>query len=249
MNILAAEWTKLRTLRSTWVALAMTVAVSAGLSLLVGAAFRSPAVVHFDPLFASYYSLTLGQLALVVFAVGSVGSEYRAGTIRASLAAVPRRGVFYGAKAFVVAVVLTATAVLTVPAAFFVGQAALGPRGVGLDAPDALQAMIGAVLYLVLIGLFALGVAAALRSSAASLGILMPLLLLGSQGLGNIPKVQFVTRFLPDQAGMVIMHLAGAQDDPRWARGYGPWTGIGILALWTAASLLVGFLALRRRDA
>ena len=249
MNILAAEWTKLRTLRSTWVALALTVTVSAGFSLLVGVAFRSPAVVHFDPLFASYYSLTLGQLALVVFAVGAVGSEYRAGTIRASLAAVPRRGAFYGAKIVVVTMVLTATAPLTVAVAFIVGQAALGPRGVGLDAPDALQATIGAVLYLVLIGLFALGVAMVLRSSAASLGTLIPLLLLGSQGLGNIPKVKVVTRFLPDQAGGVIMHLAGAQDDARWARGYGPWTGLGILALWTAVALLAGFLVLRRRDA
>ncbi|GAA4557470.1 hypothetical protein GCM10023193_09400 [Planotetraspora kaengkrachanensis] len=53
----------------------------------------------------------------------------------------------------------------------------------------------------------------------------------------------------PDQVGMVVMHLAGPQDDPRWARDYGPWTGLGILVLWTALTLVGGLLVLRRRDA
>ncbi|WP_203881126.1 hypothetical protein [Planotetraspora kaengkrachanensis] len=48
---------------------------------------------------------------------------------------------------------------------------------------------------------------------------------------------------------MVVMHLAGPQDDPRWARDYGPWTGLGILVLWTALTLVGGLLVLRRRDA
>ncbi|MFC0531989.1 hypothetical protein [Phytohabitans kaempferiae] len=69
------------------------------------------------------------------------------------------------------------------------------------------------------------------------------------KGLGNIPAIRSVTQYLPDQTGWVIMHLAGPQDDPRWARDYGPCTGLGLLALWMAASLLGGWLVLRRRDA
>jgi ABC-2 type transport system permease protein len=79
--------------------------------------------------------------------------------------------------------------------------------------------------------------------------VLMPLLFLGSQGLGNAPTVGTVLQFLPDQAGAVILHIAGRPDDPDFDRSFGPWTGVAILALWTALSLLGGYLVLRRRDA
>ena len=49
----------------------------------------------------------------------------------------------------------------------------------------------------------------------------------GSQGLGNIPKLKLVTQYLPDRAGMVIMHLTGPASDPVFGRDYGPWTGAG----------------------
>jgi ABC-2 type transport system permease protein len=58
-----------------------------------------------------------------------------------------------------------------------------------------------------------------------------------------------VRTLLPDQAGMVLMHVAGPPDDPRFGNGYGPWTAMGILVLWVAAALLGGYLVLRHRDA
>jgi ABC-2 type transport system permease protein len=48
---------------------------------------------------------------------------------------------------------------------------------------------------------------------------------------------------------MVVMHLTGPPGDPRFGRDYGPWTGMAILALWTAAAIVGGYLVLRRRDA
>jgi hypothetical protein len=114
---------------------------------------------------------------------------------------------------------------------------------------EALEASVGAAIYLTLMCAFAFGVAAMVRNTALVLGGLLPVLFLGSQGLGNIPVIREVTQFLPDQTGWVVMHLAGPQDDPRWARDYGPWTGLGLLTLWTVASLLGGYLVLRRRDA
>lgn len=66
----------------------------AGLAYLIGSGFaRLPADQWrtFDPPFASSYSLTIGQLALVVFGVLIIGGEHGSGTIRASLAAIPRR--------------------------------------------------------------------------------------------------------------------------------------------------------------
>jgi ABC-type transport system involved in multi-copper enzyme maturation permease subunit len=250
--VLAAEWVKLRTVRSTSWLFLLAAALSVGLAHLIGLSFAdmTPDPARpFDPLFAAFYSLTLGQLPLVAFGVLMMGGEYSSGMIRASLAAVPRRGLFYGAKLLAEVPLLLGFSLVTVPAAFLVSQAALGPLGVSIGADGAVEAVIGACLYLTLITLFATGVATMLRSSALSLGVLLPLLFLGSQGLGNIPKVKTVTQFLPDQVGMVVMHLTGPPGDPQFGRPYGPWTGMGVLALWTAVALLGGYLVLRRRDA
>jgi ABC-2 type transport system permease protein len=253
---LVAEWTKIRTLRSTVWTLLPTFAIAVGLGYLIGLSINlaygsapSDMRAHFDPLFATFYSLTLAQLALIVFAVLVVGSEYGSGTIRASLGAVPRRGLFYAGKVLAGAALVAGVALVTVLATFVAAQAGLGPHRTSFGAVGASQAAVGAGLYLILICLFAMGVATMLRSTVWSLAILLPVLFLGSQGLGNVPKAKTVTQYLPDQAGMVIMHIAGPPGDPRFGRDYGPWTGLGILALWTVAALLGGYLLLRRRDA
>ncbi|MFC4058491.1 ABC transporter permease subunit [Planomonospora corallina] len=252
----AAEWIKIRTVRSTFWLLLAAFVISVGLAWLAGSAFRDdfselPAEQResFDPLFAAFYGLTVGQLPLVALAVLVMGSEYSSGTIRASLAAVPRRGLFYGGKLLAEAPLFLGFALVTVPVSFLVSQAALGPYGVSFGADGAVEASVGACLYLVLIGLFATGVAAMLRGSAAALGTLLPLLFLGSYGLGNVPALKPVAQYLPDQAAMVVMHLTGPPDDPRFGRPYDGWTGMGILLLWTAAALGGGYLVLRRRDA
>lgn len=254
--VLAAEWTKIRTVRSTIWILLSTFALSVGLGYVFGFSFRNalPDMPRerqesFDPLFATFYSLTLGQLALIVFGVLVVTSEYSTGTIRASLAAVPERGLFYGCKVLAGGLLAFGASLVTVLVTFLTAQAALGPYSTSLDAEGVPQAVVGACLYLTLICVFAMGVAAMLRNSTYALAILLPLLFLGSQGLGNIPKVKTVTQYLPDQAGMVIMHIAGRPDDPVFGRDYGPWAGLGILVLWTAAALAGGYLVLRRRDA
>ena len=48
---------------------------------------------------------------------------------------------------------------------------------------------------------------------------------------------------------MVIMHLTGPPGDPRFSRPYGPWVGLGILALWAIAALLGGYLVTAHADA
>jgi ABC-2 type transport system permease protein len=249
MSAVLAEWIKLRTLWSTPITLALTVLFGAGLSLLLGSTDPGRTQGDFDPLFMAFYGVTLAQIPLVVFVVLAVGSEYRSGMIRASLAAVPRRGLFLAAKAVTVFAFLAVTSAVTVAVAFTLSQTALGSWGVSPGEEGVPAAIVGAWLHLVLIGLFALGFATLVRSPTVALGVLLPLLLLGSQGLGNIPVVRRVTQYLPDQLGWVVMHLAGSQDDPRWARDYGPWTGLALLALWAAAALGAGYVALRRRDA
>ena len=247
---LLAEWTKIRTVRSTvWTLLPVMLLCPAG-AFLSGQGFRTmladrPGV--FDPLFATFYTLTLGQLGLAVFGVLAVGSEYSTGTIRSTFMAVPQRGKLYAAKVSAVALTMLAVSVPTVLATFFAAQAGLGPYGLGLGDPGVLEAVLGAVLYLTLICLLATGITAVLRSSVAALVILLPLLFLGGTGAGTIPQIKDYARYLPDQAGMVALHLTVPDDPQRLDLAYGPWTGLGIMALWTLAALAGGLLALRRR--
>ncbi|MGW1407713.1 ABC transporter permease subunit [Streptomyces sp. NPDC002403] len=249
--VLAAEWTKVWTVRSTACTLLLAFVLSTGIGTLVASNWRNDIehVVNFDPLVAALYSVTLGQLALVVLGVLLVGAEYSSGSIRTSLAAVPGRGLFYGGK--VLAGTLTALAASTVIVliTFVAAQAALGPYGTGLTADGVPAALAGAVVYLTLICAFSMGIATVVRSSAISMGILLPLLFLGSQGLGNIPALKPVLRYLPDQAGLELMHIAGPSDDGRYGPGYGSGAALAILLAWTAAALISGYLVLRRQDA
>jgi len=251
-----AEWVKIRTVRSTVWSLLLAFALCAGLSLLFGLTLRDgfdrmseEARTNFDPVLAGFYSLTLGQISLVVFGVLLVTSEYSSGSIRASLTAMPRRGVFYGAKVLAGTLTALVFSLVTGFVTFFTGQTALGPHGVSLGAPGVLRATLFAAVYLTLMCVFSMGVAAMLRSTALSLGIMIPLLFLDSQGFGNVPKVRTVAQFLPDQAGLVMMRVV--EPDPSFIsyRGFGPWTGLGILILWTATALTAGGLLFCRRDA
>lgn len=245
-----AEWTKLRTIRSSWWTLAPTVLVGAALGALVSVSFRSAAPNDIDQIFATFYGLTLAQLPLVVFGILLVGGEYGAShSIVASLLATPDRTRFYAAKVFVGGLTAAATSLVTVAATYVAAQRVLGPDRVALGDPGVLRAVVGGWLYLFLICLFAIGIATMLRSAVLTLAVLVPVLFLGSQGLANIPKVRTVTQFLPDTAGTMIIHLAGPPDDPVFDRAYGPWGGVGILALWAMLALVGGYVVLRHRDA
>lgn len=247
---LLAEWTKIRTVRSTVWTLLPTLVLCPAMAYLSGSSFRTVIADEpgaFDPLFATFYSLTLGQLGLAVFGVLVVGSEHSTGTIRSTFMAVPQRGMLYAAKVSVIALTMLAVSVPTVLATFFAAQAGLGPHRVALGDPGVLEAVVGAVLYLTLICLLATGITAILRSSIAALVILLPLLFLGGAGLGTIPQIRDFARYLPDQAGMVALHLTVPDDPQQLDLAYGPWTGLGIMALWTLAALTGGLFALRRR--
>ncbi|MHC5903925.1 ABC transporter permease subunit [Streptomyces sp. S6] len=215
-------------------------AVAAGLAVLVSASRPS------DPLFASFYGLTLAQLPLVAYAMLTVTDEYATGTIRATLAATPNRARLYTAKLIATSLPVGAVGGIAVVASFLLGQLAFGYGGVGIGEADSARTLIGSWLYLVLISMLAQGLAFVLRTPARAMGVVLPFLFLGSQGAGNIPKVRDVAQYLPDQAGLLITHFVGSPDDPVFPRSYGPWTGTFILSLWTAAALLAGYLALRR---
>lgn len=252
-QVIRSEWTKIRSVASTVWTLSLAVVVTIALGMLISALSRNDFDnmsardrLSFDPTFISFAGMSLGQLAMIVFGVLVVSNEYSSGMIRTSLAAVPQRGTFLFSKLAVATGLALLVGMATSFAAFFLGQAMLGPHRAVIGDPGVLRAVLGGGLYMTLIAVFSMGVATMLRSPMLSLGILMPFFFLISNILGNVSATKKIGRFLPDQAGSKIMQVVTPPDD---TTPYGPWGGLGIMALWVLAALLGGYVLLKRRDA
>jgi ABC-2 type transport system permease protein len=252
-QVIRSEWTKIRSVASTVWTLSLAVVVTIALGMLISGLSANEFDnmserdrLSFDPTFVSFAGMTLGQLALIVFGVLVVSNEYSTGMIRTSLAAVPRRGTFLFSKIAVATGLALAVGMATSFVTFFLGQAMLAEHKAAIGDPGVLRAVIGGGLYMTLIAMFSMGVAAMLRSPMLSLGILMPFFFLISNILGNVPATEKIGRYLPDQAGSKIMQVVTPIDDDT---PYGPWGGLGIMVLWVIAALAGGYVLLKRRDA
>src|SRR3954470_3316373 len=171
VQVIRSEWTKIRSVASTVWTLSLAVLVTLALGVLISALSknqfgRMPVRdrLSFDPTFASFAGMTIGQLALIVFGVLVVSNEYSTGMIRASLAAVPQRGTFLFSKIAVATGLALVVGMITSFVAFFLGQAMLGTHKAQIGDTGVLRAVIGGGLYMTLIAVFSMGVAAMLRS-------------------------------------------------------------------------------------
>ncbi|MBC7267938.1 MAG: ABC transporter permease [Streptomyces sp.] len=252
-QVVRSEWTKIRSVASTVWTLSLAVLVTIALGMLISALSKNEYdslsardQLSFDPTFISFAGMSLGQLAMIVFGVLVVSNEYSSGMIRTSLAAVPQRGTLLFSKVAVATLLALVVGMATSFAAFFLGQAMLGDLRAEIGDPGVLRAVLGGGLYMTLIAMFSMGVAAMLRSPMLSLGILMPFFFLISNILGNVSATEKIGRYLPDQAGSKVMQVVTPVDDDT---PYGPWGGLGIMVLWVIAALVGGYVLLKRRDA
>jgi|ERR1039458_2941533 ABC-type transport system involved in multi-copper enzyme maturation permease subunit len=134
---IASEFTKIRSVRSTYWTLAALLVVSIGLGAAIAggtaASFsHNPAnKAGFDATQTSLIAFfEIGQLIIAVIAALAITSEYSTGMIRTSLTAQPRRGTVYAAKAIVLTSLTLIVSLVTSFIAFFVGQALLSSSGV-----------------------------------------------------------------------------------------------------------------------
>ncbi|MER5431147.1 ABC transporter permease [Streptomyces sp. NPDC002588] len=253
IQVVRSEWTKIRSVASTVWTLSLAVVVTIALGMLISALSKSQFDnmdardrLSFDPTYISFAGMSLGQLAMIVFGVLVVSNEYSTGMIRTSLAAVPQRGTFLFSKIAVATGLALAVGLATSFVTFFLGQVMLGSHRASIGDSGVMRAVIGGGLYMTLIAMFSMGVAAMLRSPMLSLGILMPFFFLISNILGNVPATKKVGRYLPDQAGSKIMQVVTPVDD---STPYGPWGGLAIMVAWVVAALAGGYLLLKKRDA
>jgi ABC-2 type transport system permease protein len=136
-GVIASEFTKLRSVRSTYWAIAALIIVSVGIAAIAGAGIA--ANLHNNPqnkagLDATQDSLIaffeLGQLIIAVIGAMSITSEYSTGMIRTSMTAMPRRGTVYLGKLIVLTTVTLVVSLVTSFISFFVGQAVMSGSGV-----------------------------------------------------------------------------------------------------------------------
>jgi ABC-2 type transport system permease protein len=251
---LHAEWTKLRTAGGTgWLLLAVVVLTTA-----VGAAVAGSVACHAaggcgqDPAKLSLTGVYLGQAVAAILAVLAIGGEYGTGMIRLTFAAMPRRLGVLAAKAAVVTGLVLAAGTAASAGSVLAGQLIL--PGHGLPGPPLslgngadLRAALGSALYLALIALLALGVATAVRDSAAAIGSVLGLLYLFPLLAATVTDPAWhrhLQQIGPMTAGLAIQATTGLNTLP-----ISPWAGLGVLAAWAAAALLAGGLLLRLRDA
>lgn len=253
-GLLRSEWTKMRTVRSTMWTLAVTVVLGIGLSALASAETRAHWAtmsfgdrITFDATRTSLIGVFFGQFTIGVLGVLVMSAEYGTGTIRATLAAAPRRPLVLLAKAIVFGVVALVVSEIVAFLAYFLGQALLTAPAIHttLSSEGALRQVLGSGLYLFALGLFALGLAAIIRHTAGAISAFIGLLLVLPLIVAALPTFisNDVDRFLPAHigAGVVSLHTP--------ARSFAPWPSLALLGAYAIGVLVLGAVRLVRSDA
>jgi len=237
-----------------------SVTESDGTFAVTGTGDVSPYVPAVDILGGVFKGTLAGLVALLALGAVFVTSEYRRGMTRTTFAGTPRRGRVILAKTIVIGAVAFAVglagAAIALAIALLAGRIFLPGNGftaahgflpLSITHGPTLRAGLGSVLYLVLVALLSLGVAAAVRDTAVGIAIVGGLMyvLPAVIGLALDPAWQHrVLRVTPMSAGLTIQSTTSLGKLP-----IAPWPAIGVLAAWTAAALLIGWLLLRLRDA
>jgi ABC-2 type transport system permease protein len=258
VGLLSAEWTKIRSVRSTLWSLLAFMVVAIGFSALIMIVISNtwnnsgnqqnhvrlledPTAVLFGAGFG------LGQLAICVLGVIVMSSEYSTGAIRASLLAVPRRLPMLAAKAVVFALLDLIVSAITVFAVFFITTAIIHSHvSITLSQPGITRACIGGILYLTVLGLFALAIGGLIRHTAGAISAVIAFVLVVPPLISLIPGTiaNHIHGYLPTVAGQLVAQTSQQSGDV-----LSPWQGFGVFCIWTAVLLAACGWLLVGRDA
>jgi ABC-2 type transport system permease protein len=232
-TVVASEWIKLRSLRSTWLCLLGAVA-----SMLLIAPFNANS--DFDGL----GGVIIAQLPIGALGVVLVTGEYATGMIRSSLAAVPRRAQFVFAKAAVYPAFAFVVSLATLSAAMLLGRSRRTKAPIP-DGIDCVRAVLTGSAYVALVAMLGIGLGFVLRSTAATISAFMGFVFVGPFMLQILADVNAgLGKFLPYDILVQATSTASQGSDYFTA-----WTGIAVLAGWVLITLATALLLVQRRDA
>lgn len=257
IDVMHSEWTKIRTVRSTfWTLLAAAtamIAISVIASEVIVSQWDSLKPTDRAAFNAIEFGVTgtfFAQLAIGVLGVLVITTEYGTGMIRATFAAVPQRRMVLGAKALVLFLVSLVVGVLSSITSFFVVQAILGTYSkqhlsASITDPGALRTVVGAGVFLAVMGLLGFALGAVIRRSAGAITALFGLIffLPGLMQLLPASITNAVTKYLPSNAGSAIYRQVHQPDV------LSPGAGLLVLIAYALAALGIAGVIVHRRDA
>lgn len=255
LNVLRSEWTKLWSLRSTRWTMLVAFLGQAGLGALIAAIQMgrwnqlSPHDrATYDSINVAVGGWHLSQLAIGVLGVLVITGEYSTGMIRSSLMAVPRRLPVLWAKILVYAAVTLVLMLIASFISFFAVQAIVSQHHVQHSIGDAgaVRTVVGAALYLTMLGVLCVGLGGILRNTAGGIATFVALLFVLPGIVAILPTSlnNEISPYLPLDAGTTV---ASHSFDNTYH-----------LAVWTGFALFVGYMlvavalaawSLMRRDA
>lgn len=258
-DLLASEWIKLRTLRSTPWALGGSALALIGFHLNAAyrhhgdwprydAARRAEFVPNEAMLDAFGYTTVL-VLMLTAASLGAltVVGEYSSGLIRTTFAAVPARRSVMAAKAAVVTAVTTCFAAVVAGVSFALTQAVLAGRGAGLSIgdPGVPRALAAATLLAPVAALAGIALGTLIRHTAATLVLSFLILLVLPGALSDDTRLAAVLHHAqPVNAWLRLVELDPAPAAQPWTVT-GAWT---VYALWALIAAAVTVVGVRYRD-
>jgi ABC-2 type transport system permease protein len=252
-NIVRSEWTKLRSVRSTYWTAIVTVLATVTLGAIVCARWaqvfteRKDDSEGFDATLTSLTGFYVAQVAIGALGVLVISSEYGTGMIRATLGAVPQRREMLAAKALVLTLSTVIVGEVLSFASFGIGQALLHRAHVGasLGDPGVLRAVSGAGLYLGACGLLGFGLGALIRHTAGGLSAFFGVLFASTAVVDLLPTTwrNHAIKYMPVNAGSQLISVVPNHN------ALSPWAGFGVFCLYAAAALVVAMVLITHRDA
>ena len=248
LDLLASEWTKFRSVRSTYWSLLVAVVTPIAVSALVAFAFaHQPASAGPppDPLLPEVLSLEYAVIAVSVMGVLAFSTEYSTGLIRTTFAATPRRRAVLAAKAVVLGTVTLAAGELVAFVSFFLVQAVLAGhhQGVSLSRPGVPGAVLAAGLLLCVCALLGLALGAIIRHTAGGIAATIAVIVLpGIVALLPAPWRGRLGRFTLVEAARQVTALHPATNL------FSPALSLLVVLAWPAAGLAAAAVLITRRD-
>ncbi|MFF3572563.1 ABC transporter permease subunit [Nocardia jiangxiensis] len=255
-RVLRSEWTKLWSLRSTWITLALGLLFLVGFGVIAAVQYKSKVNsgqtldtqwVGSTALSLSLFGINFAELALGVLGVLVVAGEYSTGMIRSTLAAVPRRLPVLWSKAAVFGAVALVVGTVGAFVTYLIGRSIVAGTPAAQSITDAgvLRSLLGAGLYLALVGVIGAALGVLMRSVAGSVAVLIGALLLIPSLVSLLPHSwqNHVSPYLPSNAGQAMFAL---HHD---ASTLSPTAGLLIFLGWTVLALAGAAYRLARTDA
>ncbi len=252
VDVLAFEWTKLRSIRSNYWTLTIAAVVSVCITVLVvhaiGASPATPTTAPFDSLTISFLAYAeYAVLPVSILGVLAFTSEYSTGLIRTTFTAVPQRWKVLAAKASVTGLAALLAGEVLAFASFLLTQAFLTARhgGLPLSHPGVLGGILGAGFLMPLCVLIGLGLGAIIRHTAGAIAATVGVVYLLAALCLSLPAPwnTDVGRFTPAFAAYQVVALHPLPTL------FSPVVSLAILIAWPAVILLIGGLVVSRRDA